>query len=63
MRKKIPNKTSGQMSRILKRLHTHGLIKKIARTYKYYISKLGRQVIMLGLKLKELFIIPELATN
>ena len=63
MRKKLKDKTSGQISRILKRLHTHGLIKKIARTYKYYISKFGRQVIMLGLKLKELFIIPQLAAK
>ena len=62
MRQKLPKNTSGQISRILKRLHTHGLIKKIAKTYKYYISKLGRQDIMLGLKLKELFIIPELAS-
>ena len=29
------DKTSGQMSRIIKRLHTQGLIKMIARTNKY----------------------------
>ena len=61
LRTKLSEKTSGQVSRILKRLHMHGLIKKIAHSYKYYISKLGRQVILLGMKLKELVIIPELA--
>ena len=60
LRKKL-GKTSAQISRLLKRLHTHGLIKKIAHTYKYYLTKLGRQIITMGLKLKELFIIPELA--
>jgi len=60
LRKKL-GKTSAQISRLLKRLYTHGLIKKIAHTYKYYLTKPGRQVIIMGLKLKELFIIPELA--
>ncbi len=47
----------------LKRLRTHGLIKKIGHTYKYYLTKIGRKVVISGLKLKELFLIPELATN
>lgn len=61
LRKKLSKKTSAQISRAIKRLHVHGLIKKIGRTYKYYLTKLGQQVITLGLKLKKLFIIPELA--
>ncbi|MBC8203897.1 MAG: MarR family transcriptional regulator [FCB group bacterium] len=63
LRKRLPGKTSAQISRILKRLHAHGLIKKIGCTYKYYLSKLGLQVITMGLKLKELFIIPNLAVS
>ena len=63
LRLKLPGKTSAQISRILKRLHTHGLIKKIGRTYKYYLSKLGLQVAIMGLKLKELFIIPSLSVS
>jgi hypothetical protein len=39
----------------------HGLIKKANRCYKYYLTVLGRQVIALGLKLKNLLIVPELA--
>lgn len=61
LRQKLSNRTSGQISRILKRLHSHGLIRKIGRTYKYYVTKLGCKVITMGLKLKELVIIPELA--
>jgi hypothetical protein len=34
------------------------VIKKAANTYKYYLSKLGRQVVATSLKLKQLFIIP-----
>lgn len=53
-------KTAGQVSRILKRLRNHGLIKKVGNTYKYYLTSLGRQVVATSLKLKELFIIPNL---
>jgi len=46
---------------MMKRLRLHGLIKKVGHTYKYYLTALGKQVIPLGLKLKELFIIPTLS--
>jgi hypothetical protein len=45
----------------MKRLRNHGLIKKIGRTYKYYVTGLGKQVTALGLKLKNLYVIPELS--
>jgi hypothetical protein len=61
LRARFPEYTSGQMSRILRRLRTHGLIKKATHCYKYYLTVLGKQVVALGLKLKELVIIPELA--
>ena len=61
LQEKLPEKNSGQVSRILKRLRTHGLIKKIGKTYKYYLTKIGRQIVHMGLKLKELVIIPGLA--
>jgi len=61
IRKHFGEKNSGQISRILKRLHIHGLIKKIGHTYKYYLTKFGQQVIFMGLKLKELIVIPGLA--
>jgi hypothetical protein len=34
IRKFMPEKNPGQMSRLLKRLRVHGLIKKVGRTYK-----------------------------
>jgi predicted transcriptional regulator len=60
LRYQLKNYSSSQISRILKRLHTHGLIKKIAKTYKYYLTRFGSQVITMGMKLKEMTIIPEL---
>lgn len=62
LREKIHDKNTSQISRILKRLRTHGLIKKVANTYKYYLTRFGSKVITMGLKLKELYIIPELAS-
>ncbi len=61
LRRRVKGKNTGQISRLMKRLRTHGLVKKIGRTYKYYLTPLGKQVIALGLKLKNLYIIPELS--
>jgi hypothetical protein len=52
---------SSQISRLLKRLRLHGIIKKIGRTYKYYLTELGRHVTIAGLTLKNLFLVPEFA--
>jgi len=61
LRARFPQYSSGQMSRILRRLRVHGLVKKARHCYKYYLTMLGKQAIATGLKLKELVIIPELA--
>ena len=63
LRKLIKNKSGSQMSRILKRLRNHGLIKKVGRTYKYYLTNLGRRVVMTALKLRRIVIIPSLAES
>jgi len=63
LRLRLQKKTTSSVCRIIKRLRTHGLIKKITRSYKYYLTVFGRKVITTGLKLKELFIIPELTTQ
>jgi len=62
LRTMLPEKTPGQLSRILKRLRLHGLIKKVGKTYKYYVSVLGRQIILAGLKFKNMSLIPDLAS-
>lgn len=61
LRAKLAHKTTAQISMIIKRLRTHGLVKKIGRSYKYYLTKIGRHVVVTGLQLKELFLIPKLA--
>ena len=58
----LPGKSSGQIGRILKRLRLHGLVKKVGKTYKYYLTELGRRAVLVGLKLKEHLIVPGLAT-
>lgn len=61
LRAPFPRFTSGQVSRIIRRLRTHGLIQKASHCYKYYLTALGKRVVALGFKHKELVIIPELA--
>lgn len=57
----LRDKTGGQIGRILKRLRLHGLLKKIGKTYKYYLTELGQRAVLVGLKLKEHLIVPGLA--
>lgn len=60
LRAYFPDKNTGHISRLLKRLKIHGFIKKVRRSYKYYLTSFGQYVISTALKIKELFIIPEL---
>ncbi len=57
---KLLGLNSGQISRLLKRLRVHGIIKRVKNTYKYYINKLGKETMLLALKIKEFVIIKEL---
>jgi hypothetical protein len=61
LRAHLRQKTSGQISRLLKRLRLHGMVKKVGHTYRYYLTMLGKQIIATGLKLRNLVIIPQLA--
>jgi len=61
LRQHLLLKNSGQVSRLLKRLRVHGLIKKVTRRYKYYLTEFGRQIVVMALKLREMVIIPQLA--
>jgi len=61
LRRHLPELNSGQVSRLIKRLRTHGLVKKVGHTYKYYATTFGKQVVAAALKLRELVIIPQLA--
>ena len=44
LRIRFPQYNSGQMSRILRRLRTHELIKKARHCYKYYLTVLGKNL-------------------
>jgi hypothetical protein len=61
LRRLLPDKNSGQITRLLKRLRMHGLIKRVGKRYKYYLTNFGRQVSTMALKLREMVIIPSLA--
>jgi hypothetical protein len=53
-------RSAGQVSRLLKRLRLHGLLKKIGRTYKYYLTHLGHTIIAAALRLREMVVLPAL---
>jgi hypothetical protein len=61
LRQHLRGQSSAQVTRLLKRLRVHGLIKKVGRRYKYYLTEWGRQVATMALKLRELYVIPSLA--
>jgi len=63
LRQHLPDKNSGQMTRLLKRLWVHGLIKKVGKRYKYYLTDFGRQVAAMALKLRQMVLIPELTQS
>jgi hypothetical protein len=56
----LHNKTPRQVSRIIRRLRKHGMIKKVRHGYKYYLTVLGKRITATALKLREMFIIPSL---
>jgi len=60
LRALLPDKNSAQVSRLLQRLRLHGLIRKIARTYRYHLTAFGQQAITLAFKLRETLILPVL---
>jgi DNA-binding MarR family transcriptional regulator len=55
-------KSTGAVSALLKRLLLHGLIKKVRGTYKYYLTSLGKAVLTTGLRIREMLVIPQLAS-
>lgn len=57
----LPEKNTGQVSRLLKRLRVHGVLKKVGRCYKYYLTDFGRQVATMALKLRAMVVIPSFA--
>jgi len=61
LRVEFPHLPSWKLSSILKRLSNLGLVKRIAKSYRYHVTVLGRSVIAAGLYLKNQVIVPALA--
>lgn len=63
LRQHLSALNSAQVSRLLKRLRVHGLIRKVHKRHRYYLTQFGQQTAVLALKLREMLIIPHLAFN
>ena len=61
LRAEFPDLPPWKISNILARLKNLGLIKKVGKSYKYYLSALGKSVITAGLFLKNQVITPVLS--
>jgi len=53
--------STDQLSRLLKRLRVHGLIRKIGKSYKYYLTALGKEIITCSQKVINMVMIPQLS--
>jgi len=62
LRQHLPDKNAGQITRLFKRLRMHGVIKRAGKCYRYYLTDFGRTVATAALKLRELVLIPQLAS-
>ncbi len=60
IRIRLPQFNTAKISRLIKLLHIFGLIKKVGKTYKYYLKKLGKELVITAEKLKETVLIPAL---
>jgi hypothetical protein len=60
LRHHLPDCSPSQTSYLIKRLRTHGLIKKIGHRYKYYLTQFGQRVISTVLAIRERAVIPTL---
>jgi len=61
LRQNFSDKSANQITRSINRLRAHGIIKKVGKRYKYYLTELGRQWAAMALKLREMVVIPTLA--
>lgn len=59
--KHLQQYSSDQLSRLLKRLRVHGVIKKIGKSYKYYLTTFGKEIITCSQKVINMVMIPQLS--
>jgi hypothetical protein len=63
LRGTLGNKTSGQVGRIIKRLLVHGLIRRVRKRYRYFLTALGQQLVVIALRLRQEIVLPGLMPN
>ncbi len=61
LRRVLPAWTRSQLSRLLRRLRLHGLLRKVGGTFTYYLTDLARRLLPTVLHLRELVVLPALA--
>jgi len=54
------DKSSGAVSRMLRRLREHGLLRRVRNTFTYYLTALGKRALVAALKIKDHLILPTL---
>ena len=59
----LPGWATQKIGRTLRRFRELGLLKKVARTTKYYTTKLGKDVLAAALQLRERIVMPALKTT
>lgn len=57
---KQPDKSwnTGKVSRLIKRLRIFGLLRKVNKTYKYFLTEKGRILATLAVKLRNISVMP-----
>jgi hypothetical protein len=63
LRRYIDGLSGSRASYLIKRLRTHGIIKKAANAYKYFFTKLGRRVVVASRVIREYFVQPTLVRD
>jgi hypothetical protein len=61
LRRVLHSWSRGRISRLLKRLRLHGLLRKVGKTYTYHLTGLARRVVTAVLHLKNNVMVPQLA--
>jgi hypothetical protein len=63
LRALLPGWRAGRVTRLLKRLRLHGLLRKVGRTYTYHLTALARRVVSAVLYFKNQVIVPHVAAG
>jgi len=61
LKKHLDSFSANKITRLLKNLKLHGIIKKIGKSYKYYLSGFGKEIITCANKVINMVMIPQLS--